>query len=363
MPDPSDSCSHPCARCVTLAAEVERQRAVIADQARTLERVTSELRWHGLDDGALTVGAAYLAWRRAMRDRSAWRQYRSRLLPFVWRFRHRRCLQLGPGDWADYMRARRSAKVGRWKAQTIKASTLDSELKVAKMLFVWLVKAQLLPRSPLAEAKGTGEPHGRETWLPGADLDRLLAAITGDDRRALMLRAFIQVAFRTGLRFETVRKLRRDRIGPDGILELSAKRTKSKRRHTVAIPELAMRAIEAVPPVGGSPFVFAHEWLGRVAVISAKQLRVWFYRACRDAGVDALAAEGDERIKPHDLRHSAASHLEVQGAHLLDIRDFLDHATAGTTERYMHRRPAQKALAMADLMGGRAGPQRHIAQK
>jgi len=340
---------------------------VIRDQARTLERVTAELRWHGLDDAALTVRAGYEAYEKARRGDKSWPKYRRWFAPMLIHLGGVPCLQVSAERWAEHRAMRQGEKCGRWNQIKAPSSTsLDLELMVAKMLFRWLVRAGKLPRNPLELARKANEPNGRETFLAKADVQRLIDGADvllvddhnhKDERRVLMFRAFVAYKFGCFLRINEARMLRRDQIGPDGLVELSAKATKGKKRRTVAMPAHVLEAVRAVPPLASEPYVFSSRWAKRVRIIGENTLREWFYKVCRATGVETRAVEG-ERVVPHVLRHSAASHAEEMGAHPMEIRDALGHASIATTERYLHRRPAQRARRMAELMGGRAGPQR-----
>ena len=57
------------------------------------------------------------------------------------------------------------------------------------------------------------------------------------------------------------------------------------------------------------------------------ETKVWL-RALQRSGV------GDFRF--HDLRHTAASYLAMEGATLLEIADVLGHESLQTTKRYAH---------------------------
>ena len=59
----------------------------------------------------------------------------------------------------------------------------------------------------------------------------------------------------------------------------------------------------------------------------------------RHAWAVALARAGVKDFRWHDLRHSAASSLAMQGATLLDIATLLGHKTVHVAQRYAHLAP------------------------
>ena len=109
---------------------------------------------------------------------------------------------------------------------------------------------------------------------------------------------------------------------------------KGNKERTIPIGNPAMRALEL--------------WLknGRDSIAGTKSERAVFLgargkridqRTVRTMVYHALQAlEGAEKIGPHALRHSAATHLLEGGADLRTVQEILGHASLATTQIYTH---------------------------
>jgi integrase len=70
-------------------------------------------------------------------------------------------------------------------------------------------------------------------------------------------------------------------------------------------------------------------------------IRKLIWKACDDAKI--------ERVTPHTLRHTFASHCAMAGVDLRTLAELLGHKTLDMVMRYSHLSPEHKAAAVALL--------------
>jgi len=72
----------------------------------------------------------------------------------------------------------------------------------------------------------------------------------------------------------------------------------------------------------------------------------------------ALKRAGIEDFRWHDLRHSAASYLAMNGATLAEIAEVLGHKTLAMVKRYAHLSQAHTTRVVEGIPGRRSPPRR-----
>jgi len=213
------------------------------------------------------------------------------------------------------------------------------------------VEEGLVPSDPSEDIGGPRVPQGIPKALTEAEVDALLAAVPGDDPRALRDRAILETLYAGGLRISelvglelgdltlrdgTVRVLgkgRKERIVPVGRTARAAL-TDYLARGRPALERVARRSGEAV---------FLNARGGRLT----RQGAWLIVRAAGDR-----AGLGD-RLFPHALRHSCATHMLDHGADIRVVQELLGHASLSTTQVYTKVSP-ERLRAVYDLAHPRA---------
>jgi len=334
-------------------AIIESQRTTIADQARTIAeqaRTIGELTARAAPPiYTATIREIFDAYEALRKGEGSWITIRNGLRPLVRRLGDLPAVDLTPKKWREHYQAR-IAEGNCW-GRTPSPTTLASELGRAKTMLTWAASedAGFIPSNPLRDAKRPKKKPPRKTWLPEPDIQRLLTAPEPRcEKGRAAVAAFVLVKADTGLRFNEVRFLRRDRVrrrGNDRVADIP--QTKNDKPHVVGLTHRCFEALEALPRSLKSPYYFTNP--DTDDVYAETTLRGWFYEACDSSGVTKLAVDGEKLVRPHDMRRSAATNAHARGASLLDIQDMLNHSNPGITAQYVQRNE-RNAVKIARLM-------------
>jgi integrase/recombinase XerC len=109
---------------------------------------------------------------------------------------------------------------------------------------------------------------------------------------------------------------------------------KGNKERMIPMGAPAVRALNAY--INDARPQLANDKSARALFLGARGKRI-DQRAVRTIVYEALSAlEGVERMGPHALRHSAATHLLEGGADLRTVQEILGHSSLATTQIYTH---------------------------
>jgi len=198
--------------------------------------------------------------------------------------------------------------------------------------FRWLVREGRLTASPADELRAARPWPSLPSCLGTADVDRLLAQPDAGTPAGLRDRALVEVLYATGLRVSELVGLRAADVNLSaGYLTCTGKGSKQR---IVPLGDEAVQWVrryqrEARPALTGrrSPAVLF------VNARGGPLTRVGFWKILKG---HARRAGIRQRVSPHVLRHSFATHLLERGADLRAIQMMLGHADVSTTQIYTH---------------------------
>lgn len=169
------------------------------------------------------------------------------------------------------------------------------------------------------------------TLSPG-EAERLIEAATGTTPRALRDRALVELLYGAGLRVSEAVGLDRSSVDLDGRLVRCF--GKGSKERVVPIGREAVEALRRYLSRGRPyldrrhrPELFLNAQGGALTRAGAFLI---LRRLAGSAGLEP------ERVHPHLLRHSFATHMLAGGADLRSVQEMLGHADLSTTERYTH---------------------------
>ena len=206
-----------------------------------------------------------------------------------------------------------------------------------RMFTKWAHKAGLIP---VDVGVGLAVPKAHRTLPDVLDIPNALLAMealatrVGEEESPVALRdcAMVEVLYASGARVAELCGL--DFGNVDYERQTIRVLGKGNKERTIPIGNPAMSALKAWLK-DGRPHLANKDSLNAVFLgVRGKRID---QRTVRTVVYEALSAiEGVERMGPHGLRHSAATHLLEGGADLRTVQEILGHASLATTQIYTH---------------------------
>lgn len=189
---------------------------------------------------------------------------------------------------------------------------------------------------PGADVEAPRVPAGLPKALDEHQVTALLDGITGDrpvDRRDL---AMLEVLYGTGLRAAELVGLSLADVDLDGGLLRAF--GKGRKERIVPLGRLAREALARWYDPGGRPELVPGQWRHR-GDAEAVFLNQRGSRLTRQGAWLVIKARADavglgDRVWPHVLRHSCATHMLEHGADIRAVQELLGHASISTTQVY-----------------------------
>jgi integrase/recombinase XerD len=189
---------------------------------------------------------------------------------------------------------------------------------------------------PTGEVEAPRVPQGLPKALTEDEVTTLINAVTGDDALARRDLALVELLYGTGMRISEVVGLSLGDLALDeGVLRAFGKGSKER---IVPVGRLAREAVLSWLGAGGRPSLAPARWARRTDA-DALFLNSRGGRLSRQGAWGIVRRYGDrvglgDRLTPHVLRHSCATHMLDHGADIRVVQELLGHASIATTQVY-----------------------------
>lgn len=212
------------------------------------------------------------------------------------------------------------------RAEKCKPATVNREIGLLKHIFSKAAQWEYIKEDPARGVKQLKGMAKRVRYLMPDEINILLSNCDGGLRG--LLRPLATVALHTGARKGELQGLKWENVNFDlGIISLLD--TKNGERRDIPMNETVLATLKGLVQKGELVFPNSNG-----VKIDNTQIHLAFHEALKKSKI--------EDFHFHDLRHTFASNLMMNGAELNDVRELLGHKKMEMTLRYAHLSPRHK---------------------
>ena len=210
-----------------------------------------------------------------------------------------------------------------------KPSSIARKASSLRSFYKFLMLEKIITKNPTVNLELPKRGRALPKYLSREEIELLISS-AGDVKNSLRLRCMIELLYASGLRVSELCELPLSANLGDKLLIHG----KGAKERLVPMHEAAQDAL--------------HKWLNVRGEVDSKYIfptnsasghitRDGFFKILKKCAV--LAGIDPNRVSPHVLRHSFASHLLAGGANLRIIQTMLGHEDISTTQIYTHVLP------------------------
>jgi integrase/recombinase XerD len=273
---------------------------------------------------------AYLEFERGL-SRNTLEAYRGDLLQFG-RFLEERGRSAVDADTVDVGDFLTRLATGDAKHRPSSPATIHRKSACLRSFYRHLRREGLRDSDPTAGLSAPRRSRKLPHVLTRGEIERLLSQPRGTDPHALRDRALLEVMYASGLRASEAIGLELGDVDLDE--RVLRARGKGSKERIVPIGQAALRALRVYLERGRPGLVRERPEPHLFVNFRGGQLtRQGLYKIVRRHARSAGLAD---RMSPHTLRHTFATHLLAGGCDLRSVQEMLGHADVSTTQLYTH---------------------------
>jgi len=251
------------------------------------------------------------------------------------------CNQFDPSrDFIELNHSAIQAYLQNISRKGLTAKTLARRLASIKSLYKYMLKNNLVKVNIAKEIKTPKINKELPQFLSLKQAEKILTLPLGNDEKALRERLILELFYATGVRISELVSIRfRDIRMEEGVIYVMGKGSKER---IVMIGNDAQSTLRQYQNflherqiAGQDHYLFPALYKNRKGGNGHMAVRTVFNVAKKYL----RKVSDDEKLSPHSLRHTFATHMLNNGADLMAIKDLLGHSSLSSTQVYTHLQP------------------------
>lgn len=214
-------------------------------------------------------------------------------------------------------------------ARGLSARTAARRLSALRQFFLFLLKDGVRADDPTVQLDTPRLPKPLPKLLSEAEVDALLAAAAAKPGRlGVLARAALELLYASGMRISELLSLPRSVLGVKS--DAMIIKGKGGKERMVPLSQAAKDAAAALLVATPKDSRWLFPGRNPQRNLTRQAFFLLLKQVALEAGLDP------ERVSPHVLRHSFASHMLARGADLRSLQMLLGHSDISTVEIYTH---------------------------
>ena len=232
-------------------------------------------------------------------------------------------------DWSGMTPADIKRVMATAKRENLSARSIALRLSALRTFCQYLINHDQLYTNPVEgiQAPKQGKPLPKQ--LSVDDMQQLLNGSEDDEGLRLRDQAMFELLYGCGLRLSELTGLNLSDCQADGTIRVSGKGSKQR---ILPLGRTAQKALSAWLKVRSS---YASPYEPGVFV-SKRKTRISNRQVANRLNQMAQLQHIDQKVSPHKLRHSFATHVLESSGDLRAVQELLGHANLSTTQVYTH---------------------------
>ena len=215
-------------------------------------------------------------------------------------------------------------------------NSINRKISSIKAFYRFLQKTKQLEISPLSKHRALKSSKKIQVPFSESEVNAALAELPAEDFEGLRNKLMVELFYSTGIRRSELINIRLQNLDlSEGLLKVKGKG--NKERYIPLLPSVVASIKAYLPERNLQENASSQEYL----FLTSRGVKLYDSLVYRIINNYFRGISSKVKKSPHILRHSFATHLLNQGAHLNAVKELLGHSSLAATQVYTHNSMAE----------------------